>query len=567
MKMSKLFGRTLRDDPGEAELISHRLLLQAGMIHQVSSGVYSYLPLAWRSLRKIEQIIREEMEYSGAQEIKLGILQPRELWKQSGRDEVFGPDMMRMIDRRERDLVLPPTNEELITETVKSVIQSYRDMPVTLFQIQTKFRDELRPRGGLVRVREFDMMDAYSFDVNQEGLDESYELMVKAYENAFKRCGIKTVIAEADSGPIGGKDSKEFILLTESGEDTVVMCNQCQYAANDEKASLRKIPNPETPQADMEQIHTPGVKTIDQLASLLEIGTEQTLKAVFYSADGELVFATIRGDLEVNDVKLKNSLGVSDLKLASAEEVKAGGLVAGSASPIGLENIKIIVDDSVRLGSNFVAGGNREDYHVKNVNYPRDFQSHIEADIALAEAGHGCPKCDGVLQTQRGIEIGHVFKLGTSYSESMDANYSDVSGELNRIVMGCYGIGVGRVLAGAIEQLSDNKGIVFPQNIAPYKVIIIGLNTDKSEVVTVAEDLHEKLNNIGIETLYYDRQETAGVKFNDADLIGIPLRIVVSNRNLSTESLEIKIRTESEGRMIALENACDEIKGILETIN
>ncbi|SVA82451.1 uncharacterized protein METZ01_LOCUS135305, partial [marine metagenome] len=297
MKMSKLFGRTLRDDPGEAELISHRLLLQAGMIHQVSSGVYSYLPLAWRSLRKIEQIIREEMEYSGAQEIKLGILQPRELWKQSGRDEVFGPDMMRMIDRRERDLVLPPTNEELITETVKSVIQSYRDMPVTLFQIQTKFRDELRPRGGLVRVREFDMMDAYSFDVNQEGLDESYELMVKAYENAFKRCGIKTVIAEADSGPIGGKDSKEFILLTESGEDTVVMCNQCQYAANDEKASLRKIPNPEAPQADMEQIHTPGVRTIDQLASLLEIGTEQTLKAVFYSADGELVFATIRGDL------------------------------------------------------------------------------------------------------------------------------------------------------------------------------------------------------------------------------------------------------------------------------
>ena len=321
--MSTLFGRTLRNDPVEAELISHRLLLQAGMIHQVSSGVYSYLPLAWRSLRKIEQIIREEMESAGAQELKLGILQPRELWRRSGRDEVFGPDMMRLMDRRERELVLPPTNEELITETVKSVVQSYRDLPVTLFQIQTKFRDELRPRGGLVRVREFDMMDAYSFDLNQEGLDESYKVMVAAYKRAFKRCGIKTVIVEADSGPIGGKDSKEFILLTESGEDTVVLCNECEYAANDEKATSLKVANPETPHIHMEEIHTPGVKTIEELANLLEVGTEQTLKAVFYYADGELVFATIRGDLEVNDVKLKNSLGVSDLRLASSEDVKA----------------------------------------------------------------------------------------------------------------------------------------------------------------------------------------------------------------------------------------------------
>ena len=567
MRMSTLFGRTLRNDPVEAELISHRLLLQAGMIHQVSSGVYSYLPLAWRSLRKIEQIIREEMEAAGAQELKLGILQPRELWRRSGRDEVFGPDMMRLMDRRERELVLPPTNEELITETVKSVVQSYRDLPVTLFQIQTKFRDELRPRGGLVRVREFDMMDAYSFDLDQEGLDESYKLMVAAYKRAFKRCGIKTVIVEADSGPIGGKDSKEFILLTESGEDTVVLCNECEYAANDEKATSLKVANPETPHINMEEIHTPGVKTIEQLANLLEVGTEQTLKAVFYYADGELVFATIRGDLEVNDVKLKNSLGVSDLRLASSEEVKAGGLVAGSASPVGIEHIRIIVDDSVRLGSNFVAGGNRKDYHIKNVNYPRDFQSHLEADIAMAESGHKCPQCKGTLQTQRGIEIGHVFKLGTSYSESMDANYSNESGELDKIVMGCYGIGIGRVLAGALEQLSDEKGMVLPHNIAPYEVIIIGLNTDKHEVVATAEDLYKNLQDMGIETLYDDRQETAGVKLNDADLIGIPLRVVVSNRNLSKGCIEVKTRTSEEAEIITLSNACEEIKGFLEKIN
>ncbi len=566
MKMSNLFGRTLRDIPSEADLMSHKLLLQAGMIHQVATGVYSYLPLAWRSIRKIENIVREEMDKAGAQELKLGILQPRELWQRSGRDEVYGPDMIRLKDRRERELVLPPTNEELITETVKGVVQSHRDLPVTVYHIQTKFRDEPRPRGGLIRVREFDMMDAYSFDTDEAGLSISYDKMVQSYKKTFERCGIKTVIVDADSGAIGGKDSKEFILITESGEDTIVLCDSCDYAANDEKAEFERVSNPLESQQAMEQVETPGIKTIDELSNFMGVSTHKTIKAVFYSADDEIIFVAIRGDLEVNEVKLKNALKVSDLRLATPEEVSDAGLVSGSASPVGVEGFRVIADPSLRLGYNLVAGANKEGYHLKHVNFPRDFTSDIEIDIALAEKGHQCPICEGSLETYRGIEIGHVFKLGTSYSESLDASYSDTDGVNKRIVMGCYGIGIGRILAGAIEQLSDEKGIVFPRNISPYDVLIVGLNTDKDNVSQAANNLYETLSANGLEVLYDDRHESAGVKFNDADLLGIPVRIVVSNRNLQEGAVEIKSRTSEEGTMVPIDSAYTEIASLLESM-
>ena len=353
MKLSRLFVRTLRNAPSDTELISHKLLLQAGMVHQVSSGVYSYLPLAWKSLRKIEQIIREEMDNAGAQEVKLGLLQPREIWQKSGRDEIYGPDMIRLQDRRGRHLALPPTNEELMTETVKSFIQSYRDFPFTLYHIQTKFRDEPRPRGGLIRVREFDMMDAYSFDINTEGLNLSYDLMISAYVNIFKRCGIETVIVEADSGAIGGKDSKEFILLSDSGEDTIVMCDSCSYAANGEKSEFTKLSNPDEPETGQKEVPTPGVKTINQLCKYLSVGPEKTLKSVFYKSDQEFLIVVIRGDLEINEVKLKNNISAVDLRLATKQEVAQQGLISGSASPIGVKDIKVIADDSITLGNNF----------------------------------------------------------------------------------------------------------------------------------------------------------------------------------------------------------------------
>lgn len=566
MKMSQMFGRTLRDEPGEAELTSHKLLLQAGMIQQVSSGVYSYLPISWRSIKKIEKIVREEMDRAGAQELKLGILQPRDLWKHSGRDELYGPDMIHLTDRRERELVLPPTNEELITETTKNVVQTYRDLPVILYQIQTKFRDEPRPRGGLIRVREFDMMDAYSFDLDDHGLDQSYNKMLEAYKKTFERCGIQTVIVDADSGAIGGKDSKEFILITESGEDTIVLCDSCDYAANDEKAEFKKMENVSESAKEMEEIHTPGVKTIEELARFMNAATDKTLKTVFYAADEELVFVTIRGDLEINEVKLKNCLEASNLRLASPEEVNKAGIVPGSASPVGMEGFQVVCDDSVRTSNNLIAGANRKDYHLRNVNFPRDFGSKIETDIALAEGGYPCSVCGGTLKTYRGIEIGHVFKLGTRYSESLQATYPNANGENKEMVMGCYGIGIGRILAGALEQLSDEKGIVFPKNIAPYEVMIVGLNTNNPEVSSAADTLYEKLINSGLEVLYDDRQESAGVKFNDADLLGIPVRVVVSNRNLNEKSVEIKSRSSEVGNLVPVTTAPEEIKSLLNSV-
>ena len=563
MRLSRMFGKTLRSEPAEAESISHRLMLKAGMVHQVSAGVYSYMPLAWRVLRKIENIIREEMNAAGGQEVKMPVIQPLELWETSGRASAFGDNLFKLQDRRGRPLCLAPTHEEVITQMAIQHIHSYKDMPQMPYQIQTKLRDEPRPRAGLMRVREFDMKDLYSMDVDQAGLDVSYDKMVQAYRNIYRRCGLPALAVEADSGAIGGKDSHEFILIAESGEDQIVQCPGCGFAANMERASGVKPDQPRTGPLPLEEVATPGVKTIKGLAEFIGVPESKTLKAVFYTADSEIVFVVIRGDLEVNDVKLKNLLHATDLRLATDEEVKAAGLVAGSASPVGRGDLKCIADDSVDLGDNFVVGANKPDTHLLNANYPRDFRADAITDIAEVEAGQGCTQCGTPLTITRGIEVGHVFKLGTFFSESFGAYYSDSEGQQKPIVMGCYGIGVGRLMAAAMEQNHDEHGIVWPLPIAPYQVHICGLSLDRLGVAEAADQLYESLEAAGLEVLYDDRDESPGVKFNDADLLGIPVRLTVSPRNLKQDAVEITDRSTLQKRMAPLSNAVTEAQSML----
>ena len=564
MRMSRMFGKTLRNDPAEAELVSHRLMLRAGMIYQVSTGVYSYMPLALRSLRKIEQIIREEIDAAGGQEVYMSALQPLEFWETSGRSEAMGSELFRLRDRRERPLVLAPTHEELLTYMVKANVNSYRDLPLIIYQIQTKFRDEPRPRGGLIRVREFDMKDAYSFDIDEAGLDVSYDAMAQAYRNIFSRCGLETIEVEADSGAIGGKDSSEFILVADAGEDTVLICPTGDYAANAEKAVFAKPQQDAEPLLPIEEAHTPGIKTIEELCEFLDEKPSKTLKAVFYMASDELVFVVIRGDLEVNEIKLSNVLGgVPDLRLASPEEVQEHGLTAGSASPIGLDGIRVVADESIDMGSNFLAGANRPDYHLRNTNHHRDFKADIVTDIALAQPGDACEKCGTELVMRRGIEVGHIFKLGTRYSDVLEAHYPDESGEPHLILMGCYGIGVGRLLGAAIEQNHDENGMTLPASIAPYQVSLVALNMQNETVSESAQALYDQLRAAGLEVLFDDRNESAGVKFNDADLIGLPVRLVVSQRNIRDGVVEVKGRSSSEPETVAAADVACKVKSML----
>ena len=551
MKVTQLVTKSLRDDPPEAETASHRLMLRAGLIYQVAAGIYASLPLAYKSLRKIENIIREEMDRAGGQELLMPALQPLELWEQTGRGAAFGDNLFSLEDRRGRPMVLAPTHEEVVTGIVKANVQSYRDLPVILYQIQTKFRDEPRPRAGLVRVREFAMKDAYSFNADEESLDDSYQAMAQAYKNIYRRCGLPVLMAEADSGAIGGKDSHEFILATPTGEDTVITCPACGYTANAEKASGVYHELSAEDEESLEAVSTPGVKTIDGLAQYLNISDEKTFKAVFYMADGEVVFVTIRGDLEVNDIKLKNALRASDLRLADDQEVAKAGLVAGSASAIGIHDIKRVGDLSITRGNNFVVGGNKPDTHLRGANYPRDFQVDILTDIALARPGQGCPNCGQLLEAVRGVEVGHIFKLGTFFSEALGANYLDREGQHQPIIMGCYGIGVGRLLAAAIEQNHDDKGIMFPAPIAPYQVHLVGLNLADEQVAEEAERLYQELKDQGIEVLYDDRtDQTAGVKLNDVDLLGLPVRLVVSPRNVKAGVVEFKQRLDETSSLV-----------------
>jgi prolyl-tRNA synthetase len=563
MRTSQFLSKTLRQDPVEAETTSHRLMLRAGMMMQVAAGVYAYLPPALRSLHKIERIIREEMDAAGGQEVRMPALQPIETWQETGRDAAFGGNLFRLQDRRDREMVLAPTHEEVITAIAKANIESYRDLPRTLYQIQTKFRDEPRPRAGLLRGREFDMKDAYSFHAHQDSLDATYQRMREAYRNIFRRCGLPTLEVEADSGAIGGKDSHEFIMPAESGEDTVLVCPTGDYAANSERAVSVKPAAPEGAELAMETIDTPGIKTIAALAESLGIPASQTLKAVFYQADGKTVLVTIRGDLEVNEVKLSNLLSARELRLATDAESKAAGLTPGSTSPVGLTSVRKIGDLTLQQGNNFVAGANAPNQHIKNVNYLRDFEVDEIADIATAQTGHGCSTCGQPLDTVRGIEVGHVFKLGTFFTRTIGAEYTDEQGALQAIVMGCYGIGVTRVLAAAIEQNNDDKGVIFPAPIAPFDVHLVALNPDDPAVAANAEALYTSLQAQGYEVLYDDRDERAGVKFNDADLLGLPVRVVTSPRNLENNVIEIKRRRDPEAVKVALDDVAKTVAELL----
>jgi prolyl-tRNA synthetase len=565
MRFSRLLGRTLKEVPAEADCVSHQYLVRAGMIQQIAAGVYSYMPMGWRVLKKIADIIRDEMDKAGGQEIMMPSLQPIELWEKSGRLPSFDKTLFILTDRKEHRLVIGPTHEEVVTELVRRSVQSYRDLPQLPYQIQNKFRDEPRPRGGLLRVREFIMKDLYSFDVDEAGLDESYRKMVQAYKNIYTRCGLPALMVEADSGAIGGKASHEFMLITETGEDEIIYCANCGYAANTEKAISIKNANPSGSLLPMEEVSTPGMKTIEEVASFLGVGADQTLKAVFYSADGEVVFVVIRGDLEVNETKLKNLLNCIDLHLASEAETKASGLIAGYASPMNLKGVKIIADDSIKLGSNFVAGANKHDAHFKNVNYPRDFKVDLVTDIARVRAGDLCQKCKSKLLAQRGIEVGHVFKLGTFLSERLGAYFLDKDGTTKPIIMGCYGIGLGRLLAAAVEQSHDDKGIIWPLPIAPFQVHLCTLKAEDNKVSETAEKIYADFNTAGIDVLYDDRDESPGVKFNDADLIGIPLRVVVSPRSLQSGGVEIKWRKEKQSRIIPLDGLTEAVRTPLNT--
>jgi prolyl-tRNA synthetase len=569
MRFSKLFGKTLRQAPAEAESISHQLLLRAGMIAQEAAGIYSYLPLGWRVLKKIESIIREEMDKAGGQELMLPVLQPFELWQQSGRYVSFGKSLFTLTDRKEHTLALGPTHEEVITDLVHRYVQSYRELPLLLYQIQTKFRDEPRPRGGLLRVREFIMKDLYSFDADEAGLDESYQRMSQAYSNIYARLGLPALMVEADSGAIGGKESHEFMVLTEDGEDEVIYCSNCGYAANVDKAQFVKavetvILNEAKNLLPLEEIATPGTKTIEEVADFVGVPTNQTLKAVFYSADGEFIFVIIRGDLEVNETKLRNALKCSELRLATEGEVNEAGLVAGFASPIGIKGVKVVADDSITSGSSFIVGANKPGYHFRNANYPRDFQVDLMADIALARSGDNCPRCGGELSSARGIEVGHVFKLGTFISERFGASFLDSDGKSRPIVMGCYGIGLGRLLAAIVEQSHDDKGIIWPLSVAPYQVYLCPLSLDKPAVAPTAEKIYQALQRKGIEVLFDDSDDSPGVKFNDADLLGIPLRLTLSPRTLQSQSVEAKWRTEKEAQLLPLENLAAQVKKLLD---
>jgi len=563
VRISNLFGKTQREIPAEAETVSHQLLLRAGMISQVAAGVYSYLPLGWRVLKKIENIIRDEMNKAGGQELNMPVLQPLELWQETGRDQSFGEGLFTLSDRRDHTLVLGPTHEEVITEIVSRNVRSYRDLPLLLYQIQTKFRDEPRPRAGLIRVREFIMKDLYSFDVDEEGLGQSYNKMLQAYQNIYSRCGLPSLLVEADSGAIGGKDSHEFMIITETGEDEVIYCRNCDYSANTEKAQSVKDRLPAEEPLPLEEVSTPGITTIEDLSSFLKVPQNKTLKVVFYVADGEFIITVIRGDIDINEVKLKNVLRCVELRLANEDEVKRVGIVAGSASPIGITGIRVIADESITSGANFVAGANKPDTHVKNVNYPRDFKVDLMADIAKAKAGEGCPKCGSKLLSRRGIEVGHIFKLGTFISEKLGAFFTDPDGVSHPIVMGCYGIGLDRLLAAAIEQNHDDKGIIWPLTIAPYHVYLCPLYSENPQVAATAEGLYAELAAQGLEVLFDDRNESPGVKFNDADLLGIPIRVTVSPRTLEKNSVEVKNRSERVSQLVPLGEVTAKLKELI----
>ena len=549
MRATNLYAPTLRNTPAEAEIASHQLMYRAGLIRKSAGGMYTYLPLAWRTIRKIEQIIREEMDTAGGQEIMMPILQPSELWEESGRWGAYGAEMIRVKDRHGREFCMGPTHEEMITALVRDEVRSYKQLPLMLYQIQDKFRDERRPRFGVMRSREFIMKDLYSFDKDIAGMNESYRKMSVAYTNIFTRCGLNFRAVEADSGAIGGGHSEEFTVLAPEGESRIACCDACSYAASDEKAALRPIDAAAEEALPLEKVATPDAHTIAMLAEYLRIPVEKTIKAVAYQTEEDvLVLAFLRGDHEVNEVKLANAVGAQELRMADDAAIRAAGGCPGIMSPIGIkEGTCIVVDETAMRMHNAVSGANEQDFHYINVNPQRDFGSVTVTDIRLVAEGDLCPACGaGHLHIGRGIEAGQIFALGTKYSEAMGATFLDEAGKTQPLQMGCYGIGVGRTMAAAIEQNHDAHGIIWPRAIAPYEVVVVAVNAKAEEQLVYAEEIYEELRAAGVDVLLDDRRERAGVKFNDCDLIGYPVRIAIGPKTIENGTIEVKIRKSGE---------------------
>ena len=558
MKMSNMLISTLREVPAEAEIDSHKLMLRAGMIRKMASGIYNYMPLGLKVLKNVENIVREEMNEAGAQEFLASAVLPAELWQESGRWDVYGEEMFRLKDRNNRDFCLGPTHEEVFTDIARSEIKSYKQLPINLYQIQTKYRDERRPRFGVMRSREFVMKDAYSFDKDQEGLDVSYNKMREAYIKIFNRCGIDAKPVEADSGAIGGSNSAEFMVRSEVGEDDVVFCTACDYAANMEKApsTVEKADAEEL--KDLVKTETPNVKTIEELVKFFNTTEKKFAKTLIYNADGKIVAVMVRGDREVNEVKVSNALGgVVNLNMAAPEVFKATNAQVGFAGPININVDTLLVDEEIVNMYNFIVGANKTGYHIENVNYGRDFQG-VVGDYRNITEGEKCPVCGGKVTISRGTEVGHIFKLGTKYSEAMNANFIDENGKEKPFIMGCYGIGVTRTMASIIEQHNDENGIVWPLSVAPYHVNIIPVNIKDEEQMKIANEIYEDLKSIGVDAILDDRNERAGVKFKDSDLMGIPMRITVGKKIVDGE-VEFKLRT-SDMENIKIEEVVDRVR-------
>lgn len=567
MRMSKIFSRTLREVPTEADVPSHQLLLRAGYIRQLAAGVFSYLPLAQRSMTKIEAILREEIEAIGGQEVCMPVVNPADLWKETDRWYKIDAELARFKDRSDRDMVLAMTHEEVVADLVRKEVRSYRQLPMLVYHIQTKWRDDPRPRAGLIRSREFTMKDSYSLDVDWNGLDKQYAAHYQAYFNIFRRCGLPVIAVKSDVGMMGGQLAHEFMYLNPIGEDTLLICQACGYSANRQIARFRKIAPAVEPSLPVDKVATPECKTIEDLARFLGIEESRTAKAVFLIAsvptesgqastsayDERFIFAIVRGDMEVNETKLANLLNARSLRPATEEEIRCIGAVPGYASPVGLSNeVEIVVDDLIPRSPNLVAGANESGYHLRNVNYGRDYNATLAADIVAAQEGDSCPECGARLAAARGIEVGNIFKLGTHFSEAMGCTYTDPDGNEKLVVMGSYGIGVGRLLACVAEEYHDDFGLTWPVSVAPYQVQLVGLTGKDAANTTleIAEALYIALQDAGIEVLYDDRPESPGVKFNDADLIGLPIRLTVSERALKQGGIEFKRRNSSEKQII-----------------
>ena len=571
MKWTKSMIQTLRDNPQDAEIDSHKLLVRAGIVKKLAGGLYTYLPLGMRSLKKVQEIIRQEMDRAGALEICMPILQPAELWKQSGRWESMGPGMFRVKDRAQHDYSMAPTAEETVTEVIRNVINSYRQLPVTVYQIQWKFRDEIRPRFGLMRSKEFLMKDAYSFDTTMEAADKSYMAMFEAYKRVFARCGLKAYPVEADTGDIGGKFSHEFHVLAEAGEDGIAFCETCGYAANLEKAERKVAVRSDADCPAYEEVHTPDAKTIEQVSKFMGVPGSAFVKSLIYNADGKPVMVCVPGDRDVNDVKLKHFLDVKKLELADFETVlKASGANAGSVGPVkpADASIRIVCDQALKGAKGCIVGANKDDYHLKNVDLARDcnIADADFADLVVVRDGDICAKCGKPMVIKRGIEVGHVFKLGTKYTDAFNAVYKTDDLKEATMIMGCYGIGVSRTVQAVIEQSHDKDGIIWPASVAPYQVCISLLDPDQAEVAAVADKLEAELEAMGVDVIVDDRAERPGVQFKDADLIGFPVRVVVGAKGLANGGVEVKRRDQDQSQMkiVAPVEAAAAIKELLK---